>query len=62
MVTIIKENLILLKNLLNHILGTNIWLYSSTIKMKPIDENSNTYIDSAAENNAKDPKFKFGDH
>ena len=30
--------------------------------MKPIDENSNTYIDSAAENNAKDPKFKFGDH
>ena len=30
--------------------------------MKPINKNSNTYINSGTENNAKDPKFKFGDH
>ena len=34
--------------------------YHSTIKMKPVDVKSNTYIDSSKENN-KDPKFKIGD-
>ena len=35
--------------------------YYSTIKMKPVDEKSNTYIDSSEEINNKDPKFKIGD-
>ena len=33
----------------------------STIKMKPVDVKSNTYIDSSKEINNKDPKFKTGD-
>ena len=37
--------------------------YHSTIKMKPVDVNSNTYIDSGKEIiNNKDPNFKFGDN
>ena len=32
----------------------------STIKMKPIDVNSNTYIKSSKKNNDKDPEFKIG--
>ena len=35
--------------------------YHSTIKMKPVDVKSNTYIDSSKEINDKDPKFKVGD-
>ena len=35
--------------------------YHSTIKMKPVDEKSNTYIDSSKEINNKDPKLKIGD-
>ena len=31
--------------------------YHSTIKMKPIDVKSNTYINSSKETNDKDPKF-----
>ena len=34
--------------------------YHSTIKMKPADVKSNTYVDSSKENNNKDPKFKIG--
>ena len=34
--------------------------YHSTVKMKPIDVKSNTYIDSSEEINHKDPKFKVG--
>ena len=34
--------------------------YHSTIKMKPADVKSNTYIDSSKEINEKDPKFKIG--
>ena len=33
----------------------------STIKMKPIDVKSSTYIDSSKEINNKDHKFKIGD-
>ena len=33
----------------------------STIKMKPFDVKSNTYIESGKEINNKDPKFKIGD-
>ena len=36
--------------------------YHRTIKMKPVDVKSNTYIDSNKEVNDKDPKFKVGDH
>ena len=36
--------------------------YHSTIKMKPIDVMSSTYIDFGIENNDKDPKFKVGDY
>ena len=32
-----------------------------TIKMKPADVKSSTYIDSSKENNTKDPKFKIDD-
>ena len=35
--------------------------YHSTIKMKPIDVKSNTYIDFSKENNNKDPKFQISD-
>ena len=37
--------------------------YHNTIKMKPVDVKSNTYIDSSKEINEKDhPKFKIGDN
>ena len=35
--------------------------YHSTIKMKPIDVKSSTFINSSKENNSRDPKFKIGD-
>ena len=35
--------------------------YHSTIKMKPVDVKSSTYIDSSKEINDQDPKFKIGD-
>ena len=34
----------------------------STIKMKPVDVNSGTYIDSDQKNNKEDPKFKVDNH
>ena len=37
-------------------------IYHTTIKMKPIDVNDNTYINADKEINNKDPKFKVGDH
>ena len=35
--------------------------YHGTIKIKPVDVNSNTYINSSKEINNKDFKFKIGD-
>ena len=35
--------------------------YHSTIKMKPVDVKSSTYIDSSKEINNEDPKFNIGD-
>ena len=35
--------------------------YHSTIKMKPVDVKSSTYIDSSKEINDEDPKLKIGD-
>ena len=36
--------------------------YDRTIKMKPVDEKSSTYIDFNEENNKEGPKFKVGDN
>ena len=36
--------------------------YHSTIKMKPVDVKSSTYIDSSKEINDEDPKPKIGDN
>ena len=33
-----------------------------TIKMKPVDVKSKTYVIFVVENNDEDPKFKVGDH
>ena len=35
--------------------------YHSTIKMKPVDVKSRSYIDSSKRVNDEDPKFKIGD-
>ena len=35
--------------------------YHGTIKIKPVDVNSNRYINSSKEINNKDSKFKIGD-
>ena len=51
------------KNVYIDTLDDIIYKYSntySTIKMKPVDVKSNTYIDSGKEINEKDPKFKIG--
>ena len=36
--------------------------YHTTIKMKPIDAENNTYTDFKNDVNDVDPKFKVGDH
>ena len=36
--------------------------YHNTIKMKPADVNSSTYIDFSQGNNKEDPKFEVSDH
>ena len=46
-----------LENIVNKCNNT----YHSTIKMKPVDVRSNTYIDYSKEINNKDPKFKISD-
>ena len=35
--------------------------YRNTIKMKPVDVKSSTYIDSSKDDNESDPKFETGD-
>ena len=37
------------------------YTYHSTIKMKPVDVNSSTYIDFNKTNNKENPKFEVGD-
>ena len=46
---------------LDDIVNKNNKTYHRTIKMKPIDVKSNTYIDSSKKINDKGSKFKFGD-
>ena len=36
--------------------------YDSTVKMKPVDVKSSTYINFNNENNKEEPKFEVGDH
>ena len=36
--------------------------YHRTIKMKPVDVNSESFAEYNEESNGKDPKFKVGDH
>ena len=38
------------------------YTYHSTIKMKPADAKSSTYIDFDKNNNEKEPKLQVGDH
>ena len=47
-----------LNNLVNKYNNT----YHRTIKMKPVDVMSNTYIGINKENNKQGPKFKVADH
>ena len=49
-------------NRLDYIVNENNNTYHKTIKMKPVDVQDNTYIDSIKEVNDKDPKFKIGDY
>ena len=51
--------LILIDDIVNKY-NINKYTYHSTIKIKPVDWKSNTYIDSSKEINNKDPKFKIG--
>ena len=57
--TSISENVYIDK--LDDIVNKNNNTYHSTIKMKPVDVKSSTYIDSGKETNDEDPKFKIGD-
>ena len=36
--------------------------FHKTIKMKPIDVNSDSYVEYNEDFNERDPKFKVGDH
>ena len=47
---------------LDHIVNKYNHTYHSTIKMKPVDVKSSTYIDFDKKNNKEDPKFIVGDH
>ena len=59
MTTSISKNLYIDK--LDDIVNKSNNTYHGTIKMKPVDVKSSTYIDSSKEIDDKDPKFKIGD-
>ena len=46
---------------LNDIVNKHNNTYHRTIRMKPVDLKSSTYIDSSKEINDKDPKFQVSD-
>ena len=48
-------------NILNDIVNKYDNTYQSTIKKKPVDVKSNTYINSSKEINDRDHKFRIGD-
>ena len=58
--TLISKNVYIDK--LDDIVNKYYNTYQSTIKTKPIDVKSNTYIDSGKEINDKNPKFKIDDN
>ena len=60
--TSISKNVYKLDDKLDDIVNEYNNTYHRTIKMKTIDVKGNTYIDSSREVNAKDPKFKTGNH
>ena len=58
-ITSISKNVYIdkLDNIVNKYNNT----YHNTIKMKPVDVKSSTYIDSCKDDNESDPKFETGD-
>ena len=67
---IMKENLLYMNSVsknryideLDDIVNKHNDTYHTTIKLKPVDVNSSTYIHTGVENNEKNPKFEIGDH
>ena len=57
--TSVSKNLFVDK--LDYIVKKYINTYHSTIKIKPFDVKSSTYIESSKKLNSKDPKIKIGD-
>ena len=57
--TLISKNVYIKK--LHDIVNKYNNTYRNTIKAKPVDVKSNTYINSSKEINDKNPKFKIGD-
>ena len=57
--TPVSKNLYIDK--LDYIVKKYINTYHSTIKIKPVDVKSSTYIESSKKRNSKDPKIKIGD-
>ena len=49
-------------DVLNDIVDKYNKTYHRTIKMKPIDVKSDSFVEYNEESNEKDPKFKLGDH
>ena len=58
--TLISKNVYIKK--LHDIVNKYNNTYRNTIKAKPVDVKSNTYINSSKEINDKNPKFKVGDN
>ena len=67
---IMKENLLYMNSVsknryideLDDIVNKHNDTYHTTIKLKPVDVNSSTYIHTGVENNEKNPKFEIVDH
>ena len=63
---IFKHMTAILKNVYFDVLDEIVSKYNNTvqrtIKMKPVDVEDNTYVDSKREVSKTDPKFKVGDH
>ena len=67
---IMKENLLYMNSVsknrytdeLDDIANKHNDTYHTTIKLKPVDVNSSTYIHTGVENNEKNPQFEIGDH
>ena len=49
-------------DVLDYIVDKYYKTYYTTIKMKPIDVKSNSYAEYNVDSNAKNPRFKIGDH